>query len=86
MRPASHMPAEATMTIGPFMWLSRRESSQLPQYSTYFEPNRAGLCPSGAGQRRVGIGMIAMDLGQSRGQGAIDVDRDRPDFVNAKSS
>ncbi len=31
---------------------------------------------------RVGVGMIAVDLGQARGQRAVDVDRDRPHLVD----
>ena len=34
------------------------------------------------GLRCVGIGMIAVDLGQPGGQRAVDVDRDRPHLVN----
>ncbi len=85
MRPASHMPAEAMITIGPFRWLSRRESSQLPQILDVLraEVERV-LVHQAAGLRRVGVGMIAVDLGQARGQRAVDVDRDRAHLVHGE--
>ena len=39
------------------------------------------LVHQAAGLRRVGLGMVAVDLGQAHGQRAVDVDRDRPDLV-----
>ena len=37
-----------------------------------------------AGVGRVGLGMVAVDLGQAVGQRAVDVDRNRPDLVDGE--
>ena len=71
------------ITIGPFRWLSRRESSQLcAELDVLGAEVERVLVHQAAGVGRVGLGVVAVDLGQAGGQRAVDVDRDRPDLVD----